>query len=229
MATHRAAWWWIDRWRKSTAYTDMTAEQQGVYRNLLDELWLRDGILPAEERILSKVSGDADAWLRVRDVVLARFHQTPAGYRNDTHDEVSSWPASQAAKGRKRAAGAARVKGRFTSSPAQPAHDQPRPPAQHQPPSPSPSPSSEEKDFIEFWKLYPKRVDKPAALKAWLKLPDADRLACLKTLRNGYRFPADKQYTKNPSGFLNGRRWEDEQHSGESSGPRPAYLRPVNP
>ena len=23
----RAAWWWIDRWRKSTAYTDMTAEE----------------------------------------------------------------------------------------------------------------------------------------------------------------------------------------------------------
>ena len=42
----RAAWWWIDRWRKSTAYTDMTAEEQGVYRNLLDELWLRDGVLP---------------------------------------------------------------------------------------------------------------------------------------------------------------------------------------
>jgi hypothetical protein len=48
----RAAWWWVDRWRKSTAYTDMTAEQQGVYRNLLDELWLRGGVLAAAREFL---------------------------------------------------------------------------------------------------------------------------------------------------------------------------------
>lgn len=84
----RAGWWWIDRWRKSTAYTDMTAEQQGCYRNLLDECWLRDGLLPLSEKALAQISGDYEAWGRCRDVVMARFRCTDDGYRNDTHDEV---------------------------------------------------------------------------------------------------------------------------------------------
>jgi hypothetical protein len=126
----------------------MTAEQQGVYRNLLDELWLRDGCIPNDERILAKIGGDPEAWPRVREVVLARFQKTQDGLRHETHDEVSKWPTSQAEKGRKRAEHATRAGGRFTSpAPAEapaipPAGDQPEPPAQHQPPSPSPSPYS---------------------------------------------------------------------------------------
>ena len=84
----RAAWWWIDRWRKSTAYTDMSAEAQGVYRNLLDELWLRDGAIPLDERVLRKVGGDWEAWPRVRETVMARFIRTEAGWRNETHDAI---------------------------------------------------------------------------------------------------------------------------------------------
>jgi uncharacterized protein YdaU (DUF1376 family) len=150
----RAAWWWIDRWRKSTAYTDMTAEQQGVYRNLLDELWLRDGILPLSEKALSQISGDSEAWPRARAVVLSRFERTDAGYRHQTHDEVSSqsrgFRDAQADAGRARAANAKRdALGRLQpAGPAgKPSQDQPdsQPPAQpaSQPPSPSPSPNSD--------------------------------------------------------------------------------------
>jgi uncharacterized protein YdaU (DUF1376 family) len=85
----RAGWWWIDRWRKSTAYTDMTLAEQGAYRNLLDELWLRHGFLPNDERILAKIAGDAAEWPKVRSAVLARFVLTTSGWRNLTHDEVS--------------------------------------------------------------------------------------------------------------------------------------------
>lgn len=81
-------WWWVDRWRKSTAYTDMTLEQQGAYRNLLDEAALRGGVLPADERILAKACGDATKWRKLRAVVLARFTLTPQGWRNETLDEV---------------------------------------------------------------------------------------------------------------------------------------------
>ena len=77
----RAGWWWVDRWRKSTAYTDMSLAAQGAYRNLLDELWLRDGVLPNEERILAKISGDAVEWPSVRDAVMARFYLTAEGWR----------------------------------------------------------------------------------------------------------------------------------------------------
>ena len=83
-----ALWWWIDRWRKSTAYTDMTLEEQGAYRNLLDEATLRGGALPNNERILAKACGDALAWKRVRAAVLARFELREDGWHNVTLDSV---------------------------------------------------------------------------------------------------------------------------------------------
>lgn len=152
----RAGYWWIDRWRKSTAYSDMTLAQQGAYRNLLDELWLRDGLLPDDERILGKIAGDATEWVSVRDVVMARFIKTADGWRNETHDEVAEasdrYVESQRAKGRKRADQAKRTGGRFTSPPAgapaeHPAAHQPSIQPEHQPlhQPPGPGPGTEQK------------------------------------------------------------------------------------
>jgi 5-methylcytosine-specific restriction endonuclease McrA len=93
-----ALWWWIDRWRKSTAYTDMTLEEQGAYRNLLDEAQLRGGPLPDNERILAKACGDATVWKRVRSKVMQRFRLTDDGWRNDTLDEVISSSLRRAEK-----------------------------------------------------------------------------------------------------------------------------------
>lgn len=87
----RAEWWWIDRWRKSTAYTDMTLAEQGAYRNLIDELWLRGGVIPDEERTLAKACGDAIEWKKVKKAVMAHFYLTPEGWRNETHDQVSAF------------------------------------------------------------------------------------------------------------------------------------------
>jgi uncharacterized protein YdaU (DUF1376 family) len=83
-----ALWWWIDRWRKSTAFTEMTLAQQGAYRNLLDEATLRGGALPDDERTLSKASGDMRAWPKLRDVVMARFELREDGWHNETLDSV---------------------------------------------------------------------------------------------------------------------------------------------
>jgi uncharacterized protein YdaU (DUF1376 family) len=87
----RAAFWWIDRWRQSRAFTDMTAEEQGLYRNLCDEVWLRedDGhVIPDDQRILAKVSGDPEAWSRCGAKVLRWMTKTPKGWTNETAMEV---------------------------------------------------------------------------------------------------------------------------------------------
>lgn len=81
-------WWWIDRWRKSTAFLNMTLEQQGAYRNLLDAAALQGGALPNDERALANASGDALAWDRLRAPVMARFSLRTDGWHNDTLDEV---------------------------------------------------------------------------------------------------------------------------------------------
>mgnify|MGYP001600513027 CR=1 FL=1 len=80
--------WWIDRWRKSTAFTDMTLEEQGAYRNLIDEAHLRGGPIPNDERILAKACGDALAWTRVQTAVMARFELRPDGWHNATLDAI---------------------------------------------------------------------------------------------------------------------------------------------
>jgi uncharacterized protein YdaU (DUF1376 family) len=88
MARMMGLWWWIDRWRTSTAYRAMTLEEQGAYRNLLDEAYLGGGLLPNNERILAQACGDATRWPAVRDRVLGKFTLTPEGWRNDTLDTV---------------------------------------------------------------------------------------------------------------------------------------------
>jgi uncharacterized protein YdaU (DUF1376 family) len=80
--------WWIDRWRKSTAYMDLTLEEQGAYRNLIDEATLRGGPIPDDERILAKACGDALAWKRLRPAIIKRFVLKPDGWHNETLDEV---------------------------------------------------------------------------------------------------------------------------------------------
>ena len=81
-------WWWIDRWRTSDAFRMMTLEEQGAYRNLLDEAALAEGVLPNDERILARACGDATRWPDLRDRLLAKFTLTAGGWRNDTLDAV---------------------------------------------------------------------------------------------------------------------------------------------
>lgn len=71
--------------------------------------------------------------------------------------------------------------------------------------------------FEEFWDAYPKKVEKKAAQAIWDKLkPNPElRQIILADLRHrlepgGAWYRKEKQYIKNASGYLNGRRWEDE-------------------
>ena len=94
----RAAWWWIDRWRTSSAFASLSMAEQGAYRNLLDELWLRDGFLPDDDRTLERASGAGSEWPKLRDKVLDHFAPVPGGYRHTTHDEVQAESKKRANK-----------------------------------------------------------------------------------------------------------------------------------
>lgn len=135
----RASWWWIDRWRSSPAYTGMTLAEQGAYRNLLDELWIRDGVLPKDDRVLARACGDPSEWEAVRAVVMAQFTESPDGYRNATHDEVAGESKRRAAK--QKSYRDRRVTGGVTSNVA--------PNVTHSP-SPSPSPDQEPEQSQEL-------------------------------------------------------------------------------
>ena len=84
----RAAWWWIDRWRFSTAYREMSLAEQGAYRNLLDECWIRQGPLPVDETELAHICGRAKDWPKVREAVLAHFVKDATGWHNLTVEKI---------------------------------------------------------------------------------------------------------------------------------------------
>ena len=76
----------------------MNAEERGVFRELLDELWLRNDVVPNDARLFERLAGSAETWARVQERVLAQFYETPEGLRNVTHDEVSSESRKRAEK-----------------------------------------------------------------------------------------------------------------------------------
>lgn len=79
----------------------------------------------------------------------------------------------------------------------------------------SPADDGENNGFAEFWELYPRKIAKSAAQKAWrsLRLGDSARgqvIADLNRRLAGEWAKKDKQYIPHPTTYLHQRRWEDE-------------------
>ena len=130
----RAAWWWIDRWRKSTAYICMSLEEQGLYRNLLDALWLFDdhAIPDTPKALITASGGDPEAWARSGPNVLKWMQRNEHGWTNRTAVEVIEKTISiHEARSKAGSLGAAKRE----------ANRQANAPSKDNPPSPSPSPS----------------------------------------------------------------------------------------
>ncbi len=68
--------------------------------------------------------------------------------------------------------------------------------------------------FDEFWKVYPRKVAKKAAMTAWAKLTPAEQRKALQTLPNHAKYwevcGTAKEYIPHASTWLNGWRFEDE-------------------
>lgn len=94
-------YWWIDRWRQSSAFMELTVEEQGAYRNLLDEAWLRGGGIPNDPKLLARASGDPLRWRVVKKNVLRFFTNDGGTWRNKTLTEVHYQSQRRAAKQRR--------------------------------------------------------------------------------------------------------------------------------
>ena len=66
--------------------------------------------------------------------------------------------------------------------------------------------------FDDFWLLYPRRVAKKDAKKAWARISGADQVKALTAMVQWRRIWANKEleYLPHPASWLNGERWEDE-------------------
>lgn len=85
-------------------------------------------------------------------------------------------------------------------------------------PRPDPEPTPDDLSWVDlfeswFWTVYPRKVGKPAALRAWKAVrPQSQQTidamaAGLKLWRATWTEP---QFTPHPSTWLNQRRWEDK-------------------
>jgi hypothetical protein len=86
-------------------------------------------------------------------------------------------------------------------------------PSSNPPSSVTPVTARAEGDFEYWWSLYPKRVGKGSARGAYeraLKKVDADRLVEAVQGYAALREGKEKQYTLNPTTWLNQERWEDD-------------------
>jgi hypothetical protein len=69
-------------------------------------------------------------------------------------------------------------------------------------------------EFLEWYGLYPKKVARKDAEKAWNKLSDQEQEEALEALPNHIKYwelkGTDKEYIPYPASWLNGYRFEDE-------------------
>lgn len=80
--------------------------------------------------------------------------------------------------------------------------------------------------FAAFWAVYPRKVAKLAALKAWRRVATSD--AVVEQVMAGLRarlpewekmsVNAARCFIPHPATFLNGRRWEDEASGAQKTG-----------
>lgn len=73
--------------------------------------------------------------------------------------------------------------------------------------------SADDPDFTAFWSAYPRKVAKPAALKAWRSAksrpPLADLLAALDRHKGSEQWQAAR-FVPHPATWINGQRWDDQ-------------------
>jgi hypothetical protein len=68
--------------------------------------------------------------------------------------------------------------------------------------------------FDEFWSLYPRKIAKTTARKAWAKLTPEQQLMAAKAIDTHCQYWSAKEteleYIPHPATWLNQERWEDE-------------------
>jgi len=84
--------------------------------------------------------------------------------------------------------------------------------------------------FSDFWTLYPKRMARKNAERAWERIDECEYPAILLALaawRRIWRLRDDDQYVPYPASWLNGERWHDELPPEYTRHASHAAIKPV--
>lgn len=221
----------------------LTGPEHGAYVLLLMHSW-RTGALPDDDRSLAAIARTAPAaWKGMAATIRAFFTVTPAGLvspRLEREREAASTNAERRTAAASKAA-SARWQTHTQSNAPRMRHALPKALPEACPP-PSPSPEEEDSisfasqthpgkpgaarrkpkpkltsDFAEFWRLYPRKIGKGQAEKAWLtalNATDNDAEPIILGLKVALSLDRldmreDGRFCPHPATWLNGKRWLD--------------------
>ena len=215
----------IGNYRRKTGHLSML--EHGAYKSLIDTYYLEERPLCADHANLMRThSARTDEEKKAIENVLSDFFTlTDAGYvHNDIEDNLGKYH-KKSEKARKSA------QTRWSND-ANAMRTQCEGNANHKPLTTNQEPIKPTAEysagFVLFWTIYPKKVGKEAAYKAWKKLkPNTD--AVLKAL--GWQVDSEQwlkdagQFVPNPATYLNQGRWKDEPQATKSaSNSKPWYI-----
>lgn len=83
--------------------------------------------------------------------------------------------------------------------------------------------------FEVFWRIYPRKIAKEDARRAWRKVPYEiyrDVVEALDKQINVNWQGKDKTFIPHPATWINGKRWEDDIEPPSNSKPKPMYYKP---
>lgn len=194
---------------------DLDARETGAYLLLLMAMWSRDGSLPADQKKLQRVAKCGREWPAVWATIGPYFDEADGRITNRRlTEELQKVCAKREVNAHNGGLGG-RAKALKDKKPAlanatvslqQSYSESERREEIGKPISPSDG-------FDEFWAVVPRKVAKPAALKAYrAAIKRADRQTILDGMTRyaESRRGQDMQFTVHPATWLNGDRWADE-------------------
>lgn len=194
----------------------LTCLEDLAYRRLLDVYYTEEQPLPASPEACARLIAMRDHQGEVKAVLEEFFTLAEDGWHNDRADEEISAYHGRAERARTngRLGGRRKTDWEPTGNPA--GTDQPSESKANRKPRTENQPSPVDLGlFDQFWSAYPRKVAKPEAMKAWLKLkPDAELagkiIAGVEAAKQSRDWTKDDgQFIPHPSTFLNQHRWED--------------------
>lgn len=222
-------------WLSSPHIMMMTPAEEGAYIRLLAVAWSQDDCgLPNDPKYLAAISRLGDQWC-TNGALMACFVERNGRLYNDRllieRDKQQKWSERSKSGAERRwknskntnengkiivhdkSTNGAPLVPQCSSSSISSSIDPPLSPRGKRSNSIS---IFNEPRFNRFWAAYPRKVNKPAAIKAWNKLAPDD--ATLDAMGAGFKaqLASDAwtrdggQYIPHPATWLNGRRWEDQ-------------------
>lgn len=213
----------IGDYRRDTGH--LTLIEHGAYRQLLDTYYLNEEPIPDDdEQICRRLSARTEPERQAAlDMLREFFRRTERGWVHGRCDAEIAEYHSRADMARANGKRGGRPK-KTESVPEQNqvgTDGETGSKANHKPETKNHKPSSSAAPvdvdrFAEFWAAYPRKVAKPEALKAWIKIRPDDETAdaimrgldAAKQSRDWTK--DDGQFIPHPTTWLNQRRWEDQ-------------------